>query len=211
MPARLWTHQAVIAAIRTAALHGRPLHYSSMQARQPALLRAAERIFGNWSSAVEAAGFDYTQIRRYRTWTRERVIERIRYWHAQQADLSWRHVATQLDPSLAAAALHGNRFRSWPEALEAAGLAPETVARYRRWTLALIARELNELALQGLPLDGETLMRWAPDLRAAIYRIAGGLELHQRASLLQQHAGTAENPVTSPEAAVHPPESAQDD
>jgi hypothetical protein len=186
MPGRLWTRDTITAAIRAEALHGHPLHYSSMQARVPSLLRAAERVFGSWSVAVEAAGFDYSLIRRYRVWSRARVIERILYWHERQADLSWRHLATKLDPSLAAAALHGNRFTSWADALRAAGLDPEKVARYRRWTLPLIAQELEIVARQGIPLDQESLMRWAPDLRAAIYRIDGGLALQRQAMQRQQ-------------------------
>ncbi|HEX2950677.1 MAG TPA: hypothetical protein VHV83_14110 [Armatimonadota bacterium] len=181
MSGRLWTRDTIVGAIKAEAFRGHQLNYSSVQSRVPSLLRAAERVFGSWSAAVEAAGFDYSAIRRYRMWSQERVIETIRTWHQKGADLSWRHVATKLDPSLAAAALHARRFTCWSDALAAAGLDPEEVARYRRWSLPIIEIELERLAIQGVSLDQETLDRVAPDLRAAIYRIEGGIEAQHRA------------------------------
>jgi len=153
----------------------------------PSLLRAAQRIFGHWSSAIEAAGFDYDNIRRYRQWTRERVIARIREWHAKGFDVNWRYVATVLDPALAAAALHAGRFTSWNDALRAAGLDPERVSRYRRWTISTVRRELQALAQQDMPLDQDTLQREAPALLAAIYRLGEGLTV-EREELQRQLA-----------------------
>lgn len=185
MSSRIWTRETIVGAVRAEARNGHPLNYSSMQARVPSLLRASERVFGSWGAAVEAAGFDYASIRRYRVWTRTRVIERIRELHRQGADLSWRHVANVLDPALAAAVLHARRFSSWTEALEAAGLKPTEIARYRRWTLPIIEEELVKLDQQGVALDQETLAEVAPDLRAAIYRVLGGVAV-QRAALQRQ-------------------------
>ena len=185
-----------MAAIRTEARLGHPLYYSGVQAQVPSLLRAAERVFGSWAAAVEAAGFDYSEIRRYKVWTRERVLERIRMWHEKGADLSWRNVSLELDPSLAAATLHAHRFTSWAEALTAAGLEPTDVARYRRWTLLMILQELQRLVEEQVPLDQETLTRLAPDLRAAIYRVEGGLEALHLARTRQQASSES---VASPE------------
>ncbi|MHB9130360.1 MAG: hypothetical protein ACYDBB_04605 [Armatimonadota bacterium] len=175
MPRRIWTRETVIAAIRGEARAGQDLSYSQVEKRVPSLLRAAERVYGHWSAAVESAGFDYEEIRRYRLWTRERVIERIRMWYDRGEDLSWRHVSLTLDPSLAAAALHAGRFESWNEALRATGLQPEDIRRYRQWSLTTIHEELEDLASMGISLDQDTLANKAPDLLAAIYRLGGGL------------------------------------
>jgi len=173
--ARKWTPTEVVSGILTAAADDPDLSYAHMRAREPALVRAAEREFGAWGVAVEAAGFDYDRIRRYRRWSRERVIARIRELHAQGADLSWYMVMTEVDPSLAAAALHGGRFSSWNEALDAAGLNPRTIARYRHWTPELIHQEVYKIAARGLPLDRRTLKARAAPLLAAIDRLGGGL------------------------------------
>ena len=175
MTQRLWQRDTLIAAIRAEASAGHDLSYSRTEKRVPSLLRAAERVFGHWGAAVEAAGFDYTQIRKYRVWTRARVVEKILYWQEQEADLSWRNVSESIDPPLAAAALHAGRFVSWNSALRAAGIDPESVSRYRKWTPERIMEELTELAQQGVTLDQDTLLKEAPALLAAIYRLEGSL------------------------------------
>lgn len=192
--ARKWTPAEVINRIQAAAAEGQDLSYAQARKRDSALVRAAEREFGAWGAAVEAAGFDYDAIRRYRRWTRERVITRIRELHAQGADLSWYMVMTRVDPPLAAAALHAGRFSSWNEALRAAGLDPRKIARYQRWTPELIRQEAHKIIERGMPLDRRTLKERAAPLLAAIDRLGGGLpELRAQLDLQRISAGNRTN------------------
>ena len=181
----IWTRDTVIAAIQAEAAGGQELSYSRVEKRVPSLLRAAQRAFGCWADAVEAAGFDYSEVRKYRKWNRERVIRRIMELHDKGEDLSWRNVSTKLDPPLAAAALHGNRFQSWNDALEDAGLKPEEIMRYRKWSTDTIRLKLRELALAGEPLDRDSLAVRVPSTLAAIYRVGEGLVVERRAVLKQ--------------------------
>lgn len=193
MSGRLWTRETVLASIRAEARAGHDLSYSCTEKRVSSLVRAAERSFGNWGAAVNAAGFDYDAIRRYRKWTREKVIERILALYDKGEDLSWRNISIRLDPPLAAAALHAGRFASWSEALHAAGLDPTQISRYRRWTLPLLREELLALETKGVPLDRMHLSADASALLAAVYRIGGGL-LNERKQLQrsrrQEHHAT---------------------
>jgi len=181
--ARKWTPAEVINGILTAAIEGQDLSYAQARKRDPALVRAAEREFGAWGAAVEAAGFDYDTIRRYRRWTRDRVIARIRELYTQGADLSWYMVMTRIDPPLAAAALHAGRFSSWNEALHAAGLDPRKIARYQRWTPELVRQEVHKIVERGVPLDRRTLKERAAPLLAAIDRLGGLTELRTQLEL----------------------------
>lgn len=172
---RIWTKPMIIQEIQQAARDGHDLSYSRMENHNSALVRAAEREFGSWCTAIGFAGYDYSTIRKYRQWTRERVIEKILFWHRQGKDLSWRHVSEYLDPPLAAAALQAGRFVSWDAALSAAGLSPDVICRYERWSTEKIEHALTELARQGVPLDYQTLSEKSPSLLAAIYRNHGSL------------------------------------
>ena len=179
---QVWTKENILQAIRAEDAHGHELSYSRTEQRVPSLIRAAERYFGSWGAAVNAAGFDYETIRRYRKWSRERILARIQDWYAKDADLSWRHVSQQLDPPLAAAVLHGNRFASWSEALLAAGLAPEEITRYRAWSLPAVHRELAQLQAQQLLLTQQNLQRLGHGaLLAAVYRHGNGLNAERDA------------------------------
>jgi len=176
---RIWTHDTVINAIQAEAQVGQELSYQCMNRHMPALVRASERVFGTWGAAVDAAGFDYTSIRRYRKWTRDTIIARIRAWHAKGEDLCWSHVSRTLDPALAAATLHARRFSSWREALIAAGLQPDEIMRYQQWSLDRIRKELAYLIHKGCALDRESLVVIAPALLSAIYRYGDGLVLER--------------------------------
>jgi len=181
--ARVWTRDNIVAAILAEHDAGHDLSYTQTTRRVPSLIRAAERIYGSWAAAVTAAGFDYASIRRYQQWSVARIIERIRAWHEQGADLSWRHVSTELDPPLAAAVYHGHRFASWEDALRAADLDPEEIARYRSWTLRQVHIGLTNLHESGVVLTRENLIRENPALLAAAYRVGHGLVAERRRAL----------------------------
>ncbi|MHB9026804.1 MAG: hypothetical protein ACYC7E_21945 [Armatimonadota bacterium] len=171
---RIWTKDTILAAILAESYRGQELSYRATEQRAPALVRAAERLFGSWGTAVNAAGFDYDTIRRYRRWSREKIIERIRELHAKGEDLSWRNVSMRLDPPLAAAALH-KRFACWADALKAAGLSPDEICRYRAWKSADLYEELLTLHAKGVPLTRKTLAAADGALLAALYRRGKGL------------------------------------
>lgn len=136
---------------------GEDLNYASIAQNQVALLRAATRYFGSWRAAVEYAGLNYEDIRKYRMWTRERILDRIRQLHSQGADLSWRHVSTQIDPQLAAAATKRKHFGSWRNAIEAAGLKYSDIRRYREWDEQAVIDRLLELHAKGVDLNAKSM------------------------------------------------------
>jgi hypothetical protein len=133
------------------------LSYSGMSKENLPLLRAATRYFGSWQEAVEYAGLNYEDIRKYKVWTNERIMQRIRELHAQGKDLSWRHVSLTLDPSLAAAATKRSHFGSWKAALEASGLNYDQIRRYRDWSDEEVLRRVRELYAQGRPLNAKSM------------------------------------------------------
>ncbi len=154
---RKWSKDAIAEEIRKLGKADTNLNYAAIAEEQVALLRAATRYFGSWRKAVEYAGLDYDEIRRYRSWTKERIIERIRDLHAGGEDLSWRFVSTQLDPQLAAAATKKKHFGSWRQAVIAAGLDYSTIRRYREWDEETILSEVKDLHAKGIDLNAKSM------------------------------------------------------
>lgn len=154
-----WNQEAIAGEILRRHETKQDLSYSGMGREDLSLLRAATRYFGSWQAAVEFAGLDYNAIRRYKSWTNERIVERILALHAEGADLSWRYVSLTLDPSLAAAATKKNHFGSWKAALAAAGLDYDAIRRYRDWSEGEVLRRVRDLYAQGQALNAKSLER----------------------------------------------------
>ena len=106
---------------------------------------------------MDYAGIPYEAVRRYKTWTRERILERIKELHAAGKDLSWRHVSTEVDPQLAAAATKSKHFGSWRSAVDAAGLNYSSIRRYREWSDEKIISEIKEMHGKGLNMNAKAM------------------------------------------------------
>jgi len=154
---RKWSKESIALEIRSMFESGENLNYAYIAQEQVALLRAATRYFGSWRLAVEFAGLNYEDIRRYKTWNRDRILERIRELHTQGEDLSWRHVSTKVDPQLAAAATKRKHFGSWRNAVSAAGLDYGLIRRYREWDEETIKSKLTELHSRGIDLNAKSM------------------------------------------------------
>lgn len=159
---------------------GLDISYSYITKNNVALLKRACRYYGSWENAVVLAGIDYDLIRRYKRWTKDKIIEKIQEYYKKNEDLSWRNVSLFLDPRLAAAATHGNRFSSWNDALLMANIPPDEIARYQKWSIYKIHKELERCIKSGQPLDRNSLAKNESKLLAAIYRVGRGLVIERR-------------------------------
>lgn len=154
---RKWDQSTIASEITGMHHRGEDLSYAGVAHTRIALLRAATRYFGSWKAAIEFAGVPYDDVRKYRSWTRERIIDQIRDMHQQGVDLSWRHVSTMVDPQLAAAATKRKHFGSWSRALEEAGIAYSEVRRYRQWNDDAIIESIRARHAEGLDLNAKSV------------------------------------------------------
>jgi hypothetical protein len=152
-----WSKESIALEVLSMYQSGESLNYASVANNHITLLRAATRYFGTWEAAVNFSGLDYSQIRRYKSWTRERIIARINDLHLQGVDLSWRNVSVNVDPQLAAAATKKSHFGSWREALESAGLDYDTIRKYREWDDERIIHMVKELHATGAGLNAKSM------------------------------------------------------
>ena len=157
MQMRKWSRENIGLEIRRLRDLRENLNYAAVAQEQVALLRAATRYFGSWRDAIESAGLDYEEIRCYKVWNRERIIERIQELHKKGEDLSWRRVSLEGDPQLAAAATKRKHFGSWGLAIAAAGLDYDQIRRYRDWDESTIKIKLTELHAQGAEMNAKQM------------------------------------------------------
>ncbi len=140
-----WTRHSILDEIRRLHKAGEDMSFASLEQNHLSLMRASAWHYGTWRRAVEEAGINYEALSRYRRWTKDRIIARIQELYADGQDLSWRAISQEVDPALAASALRPNGFGSWPEAIEAAGLDINEVARYKYWNKDLVLKTIKEL------------------------------------------------------------------
>jgi hypothetical protein len=127
-----------------------PLNSHYYAVNYPDVYAAAERMFGGWQYAIESCGLDYEKIRKYKRWSKEKVLEEIKRLKAEKHSLNSKTIQQTQRPLYLAAL---RRFKSWGNALEAAGLNYKKIRKRRRMTEADIRKEILALAKKGTDLS----------------------------------------------------------
>jgi hypothetical protein len=132
----------------------------------------AQRRFGSWTEAVEAAGFEARQRGRCRRWSDAEIIKEIQ----RLADGEDPPTMQEFDADGAApsAVTARNRFGSWNEAVEAAGFEPRPGSkRYTRGELLdwLVAYRVEF----GTWPSGDDFAEWPGPCKATFRKEFGGL------------------------------------
>lgn len=152
-----WTAEQVLAEIRAWKERGEPLYANHVRLNYQELLAASIRYYGSWRKAVETAGIPYDEVRKYRKWSQETIIQEIRELHTRGVDLSFRAMALSQYNSMVYAAIRPKYFGSWKAALEASGLESEEIYRYRSWEEADILEEIRRLKSEGADLSSKSM------------------------------------------------------
>ena len=168
-----WSEQLVSEEIRTWHEAGKPLYSHYMRQNYQELLAAGIRYFGTWRTAVETAGIPYDSVRKYRDWSKERIVETIQRLEKDGVDLSFRSMMLSKYAPMVYAAIRPNHFGSWKEALIGAGLAPEEIYRYRSWDDESILTEIRRLNDTGADLSSKKMDENANPLIATARRRFG--------------------------------------
>ena len=147
-PRGFWSKERVVSLLRTHAAQGHALAAHTMDALEPGLVPTAQRLFGSWEAAVQAAGYDYDAVRLTKRWTPDAVVARIHAADAQGADLSDQTVQALVPDLYGSARTH---FGGWQQALAAAGLRPDDVRRTTRWDPDRLRTLVQRLVDAGVP------------------------------------------------------------
>ena len=170
---RSWTQETVLAEIKAWQVAGKPLYSHHMRQNFQELLAAGIRYYGSWRQAVEASGIPYDEVRKYRAWSKERIVQTIQQLHAEGADLSFRGMMLSKYAPMVYAAIRPNHFASWKNALTAAGLAAEEIYRYKSWEDENIIEEIQRLNENGADLSSKKMDETSNSLIATARRRFG--------------------------------------
>lgn len=114
-----WTEEEVIKRIRQIAERNEPLNTLNLEINHPRLWNAARRLFNNIEGAVEAAGFDYSGVKKRLSWDEDVIAGQIRRMYDGGEDISQISMLEKNSRLLAAAQKF---FGAWSKAVEAAGI-----------------------------------------------------------------------------------------
>ncbi len=157
-----WTERRVIEAIQDGYVRGLPIEYSGF--KNVALANAAKRRFGDWPSAVAAAGIPWRAPPPKKKWSRQKVLQAIH--DLVESGVSVAQVWKE-DRRLHCAAR--NHFGSWNKAVLAAGLTPSR----KRWTKQMVIEAVRARHERGQSLTSSVIKDDAA-LAGAAYRLFGG-------------------------------------
>lgn len=188
----IWTPKTVIEALRKRSARGLALSYAAVVADDEALTGGARRCFGDWNSALAAAGFDPEAIRRPRgdvlppgSWSANLVVESILDRSARGLSLAPHRVQIDDGKLYSAAVFH---LGSWREAIATAGLESEQLER--TWQRRSVLFRIRALDSAGADLSVRTVEAFDPGLYGAACRIFGAWPDALIAASAQSHRRT---------------------
>lgn len=127
-----WSREEIVRQIREFHRQSEDLldpHFK-VRHRDLYLAACANRYFGSWKRALEAAQLPHESMREEHVWTRARILRTIQDLAREDKPLGWAYIEENL-PGIYRAARRKENFGSWREALRAAGINPNE-ARGRR-------------------------------------------------------------------------------
>lgn len=129
------------------------------------------RCFGNWQRAIEAAGLDYSTIRKWRARrvfrTKKEVVSAIMDRYSQELRLNYKSLekGENRDKPLLKAAKRLLGKNSWKKALRAAGFDPDTIyLKDKKRTPESVIKEIKSLKRRGIRLNTAYIKKTRKDL-----------------------------------------------
>jgi hypothetical protein len=169
-----WSRERIVAEIKEATADGADLSWTNVTRSKDysALAYAAirENQFGSWDAALAAAGLDPADVRRYESWSEEKIVRRIKERAGRGEPLNSKAMQEH-ESKLFNAAL--NYFGGWDKALRAAGIKPEEVYKRRRWSEEIIKKEIKALHASGEDLAAPGMRRQHSALYSAACKYFG--------------------------------------
>ncbi len=109
----------IIKEIKRLYREGSPLYALFISFNNRRFMGMCERNFGSWAAAIQAAGLDYSKIRRTLVWSKKKIIFQIKERYKSKEPLNAKYMIENDNRLYSAGRKH---FGSWKLAIEHAGL-----------------------------------------------------------------------------------------
>jgi hypothetical protein len=167
---RIWTGDMIIRHIMSKS-GSEPLNSHYYATTYSDVYAAAERLFGSWQYTIEACGFDYSKIKKYQTWSKERVVAEIKAAKANGTPLGSKYTQDNNKPLYMAAI---KRYKNWNSALKRAGINPKRVRLRRLMTTDEVREEIQTLFRKNVDMAYPNMRKNHQYLLAAGMKKIGG-------------------------------------
>lgn len=166
-PFRKWSAGAIIQEILNRHRSGLSISYSSVAKQDYGLYHAAVRYLGNWSKALQLAGFNPSDFDPRRIWTKDSILKEIQNRHRANLPLYLYGLQKSKEYGLLGAAC--KLFGSWKMAIMTAGLDYDKIRMIRQnyWNKRRIITEIRYLKNRGIRLNSSAIHSSRGDLFAA--------------------------------------------
>jgi DNA-binding protein H-NS len=153
-----WTRECIIRQLLDRESKGLPLNVGR-QGIDSALHSAAQRIFGSWQNAIQAAGIAPRQMPSGKRWSPAKILVAIRHLARRQRPLTALQMERHHHNIVTAARRH---FGSWNKAVLAAGVDPSKLRRVLPWKPeriieAILTRALRNDSLSARQVEPRSL------------------------------------------------------
>jgi len=115
-----WNRGNLVKMLRKCKDTGEGFGYNEFENRRPKLFHAAVYHFGSWANAVSAAGMDYSKVKKFTAWDRDKIKRKIRYLYKKQQDISYKVMRNKGYTNLISATNY--HFGGWGKAVAACGI-----------------------------------------------------------------------------------------
>jgi len=165
-PSSYQTKKAFIVEIKRRKKNRLPLNFSEIKTgafRDTGLYPAGRKLFGSWKNAIEAAGLDYQKsclVPQSPYPTKEAVIDEIKRRKKEKLPLYSNYLRKKSSKTKALLQSGHRFFRSWGNAIEAAGLDHRKISRkppspYQ--TKEAVIKEIRRRKEKGLAINAKAL------------------------------------------------------
>ena len=127
-----------------------PLASGYAQKNYRILFKSAIRCFDSWGNAITAAGLDYSEIKLYEDWGKQKVISKIQNLKARNIPLNPQYIIDKYKRLFNAAIRH---FDSWGNAIIAAGLDYSEIKLYEDRDKQKVITKILDLKARNISLN----------------------------------------------------------